>query len=75
MPEHPNKHIREAIKYAEQHGWRFTLSQGHNFGLLWCAEASRDGCRQPVYSTPRNPERHARDIRRSVETCPHGSRS
>lgn len=68
---HPNKHIREAIKYAEQHGWTFTASRGHNYGLLWCPEASRAGCRQPVYSTPRNPQNHANDIRRSVDACPH----
>jgi hypothetical protein len=26
---HPNKHIREALKYAEEQGWRFIKSRGH----------------------------------------------
>jgi hypothetical protein len=28
-PMHPNKHIREAIKYALERGWRFVKSRGH----------------------------------------------
>lgn len=68
---HPNKHIREAIKYAERHGWTFTPSASHIFGTLWCRGGERDGCRQPVYSTPRVPEAHAKDIRRAVDRCPH----
>jgi hypothetical protein len=68
---HCSRPIREAIQYAEQHGWTFTKSRGHNFGMLWCPESSREGCRQPVYSTPRNPDNHARDIRRSIDTCVH----
>lgn len=46
VADHPKKHIREAIRYAEEHGWS-------------------------VMSTPRNPEAHARDIRRDVDRCPH----
>ncbi len=65
MANHPNKHIREAIEYAEAHGWR--LHEGkrraHIFGTLWCPLATREGCRFRVYSTPRHPEDHARDIR------------
>jgi uncharacterized protein YjbI with pentapeptide repeats len=29
------------------------------------------GCRRTVYSTPRKPEGHAKDIRRAVDHCPH----
>jgi hypothetical protein len=28
MPNHPNKHIREAIKYAEDRGWRVVKAGG-----------------------------------------------
>jgi hypothetical protein len=33
---HPNKHIREALKYAETHGWTFTKSRGHAYGRIRC---------------------------------------
>jgi hypothetical protein len=26
---HPNKHIREALKYAVERGWRIVMSKGH----------------------------------------------
>ena len=31
----------------------------------------REGCQHAVYCTPRQPEAHARDIRRAVDHCPH----
>ena len=73
MAEHPNKHIREAIKYAEQQGWRATTSggQAHIWGTLWCPLETREGCRFRVYSTPASPENHARDIHRAVDRCEH----
>lgn len=73
MAGHPNKHIREAIKYAEANGWTFAkaASRAHIFGVLWCPRADRTGCRFRVYSTPRSPQDHARRIRRAVDSCPH----
>ena len=71
-PRHPNKHIEEAIQYAESLGWRVELSSGHAWGFLWCPERSRDGHSIGVNSTPRVPERHARDIRKRIDRCPHG---
>ncbi|MDA1049533.1 MAG: hypothetical protein O3C40_03515 [Planctomycetota bacterium] len=72
MP-HPNKHIREAIEYAEQHGWTFVKAsaRAHIYGTLYCPLRTRDGHRQPVYSTPRSPENHARRIREAVNNCDH----
>lgn len=32
----------------------------------------REGCRVPVYSTPRNPKQHARRLVRLVDWCDHG---
>jgi hypothetical protein len=32
---------------------------------------TREGCIIAVWSTPRNPENHARQITRLVDSCPH----
>jgi hypothetical protein len=73
MAKHPNKHIREAIRHAEKNGWRFNRAgpRAHIFGTLLCPHAGRDGCVIRVMSTPRNPEKHAENIRRDVDRCPH----
>jgi len=68
---HPDKHIEKAIQYAETVGWTVEMSRGHAWGHLLCPFRSRDGCIVPVWSTPRNPENHARGIRREVDICPH----
>lgn len=70
-PRHKNKAIEAAVKYALKKGWTFVKSGGHRWGTLRCPESSREGCRWPVYSTPRHPEAHAKDIRHQVDTCPH----
>ncbi|MBI1346984.1 hypothetical protein GC163_11920 [bacterium] len=68
--KHANKHIRDAIEYAQEKGW--TLRPGHHaFCILYCPAGMRGGCQKSVWSTPRNPEAHARDIRREVDKCPH----
>ena len=73
VANHPNKHIRAAIKYAEDAGWTFRKAAGraHVFGRLFCPQHDRNGCVKAVYSTPRDPEDHAKDIRRAVDRCPH----
>ncbi len=70
---HSNKHIRDAIRYAEGKNWRVTKAgpRAHIWGKLWCPHRARDGCRTQVLSTPKNPELHARDIRRYIDRCPH----
>jgi len=68
---HPNKHIEQAISYAESLGWRVTMSRGHSWGHLLCPRNSRDGCTIRVYSTPRCPEDHAYDLLREIDKCPH----
>ena len=73
VAEHPNKHIRAAIRFARSRGWTVEKAgaRAHIWGTLWCPRRARDGCRIRVMSTPRNPERHARDIWRDVDRCPH----
>jgi hypothetical protein len=68
---HPDKHIELAVQYAEHLGWRVQLSHGHAWGHILCPEASRDGCSYAVWSTPKNPEGHARQLRRNIDCCAH----
>jgi hypothetical protein len=69
---HPNKEIEQAVSYAEAHGWAFVRQGAHAWGILHCPERGRDGHRFSVWSTPRFPEAHARDLRRAVDRCQHG---
>lgn len=69
---HPNKEIEAAIREAEARGWRVQAGGSHAWGFLLCTEQSREGCRVTVYSTPRNPENHARQIRYQIGACTHG---
>jgi hypothetical protein len=73
VAKHPNKHIRQAIRYAEDNGWTFIKSgpRSHDFGELYCPHHQRGGCIIRVYSTPKHPEDHARWIQRQVDLCPH----
>jgi len=74
MAQHPNKHIRTAVKYAESKDWRIVKASGqaHIWGKLYCPSGQRGGCIIRVYSTPRNPENHARHIHEEVDDCLHG---
>ena len=69
---HPNKHIRTALKYASKQGWKVKKSKGHSWGIIYCSHGHNE-CRMSVYSTPKNPEAHAKDIRRVVDGCPHAT--
>jgi len=73
MNDHPSKPIREAVDYALSAGWTLRKAgpRAHVWGMLYCPQHDRDGCRRAVYCTPRSPEAHARDIRRAVDRCPH----
>ena len=59
----PKPPIEKAVQYAEQLGWRVVMSNGHAWGRLFCPHSTRDGCIISVWSTPRNPENHARHTR------------
>lgn len=47
MHGHPNKHIREAVEYALDAGWtlRMSRARAHTWGLLFCRQRDRSGCR------------------------------
>ena len=70
-PRHPKPEIEKAIQYAEGLGWTAELSNGHAWGRLFCPQSTREGCIVSVWSTPRSPENHARQIRKVVDRCPH----
>ena len=71
-PRHPDKHIEKAVQYAESLGWRVVVPGSHAWGRLFCPSGTRDGCIISVWSTPRVPINHARQIVRTVDLCPHG---
>jgi hypothetical protein len=59
---HPKKEIADALKRARAAGLEVNeIHRGHRWGEVGCAScpASRD-----VYSTPRNPGTHAKQIDR-----------
>ncbi|NCX94248.1 MAG: hypothetical protein EBX40_06200 [Gammaproteobacteria bacterium] len=72
-PKHPNKELEKAVKYAESKGWRYQTPGGsaHAWGRLLCPLATREGHAMSVWSTPRNPENHAKQIKRNVDSCDH----
>ena len=75
-PRHSKKEIEAALVYAESHGWRVELASGHAWARLYCPwndESCRCGefCVISVWSTPKSPGNHAKQIRRVVEHCAH----
>lgn len=72
-PRHPKKMIENAIQDAETRGWRYQASgkSSHAWGRLLCSLAAREGCKMSIWSTPRNAEDHAQQIRARVSACQH----
>lgn len=76
--KHPNKEIRAAIAHAVENGWTVKKagSSSHSWGQIYCP--SRDSncrcgefCITSIWSTPRKPSNHAKQIRRVVDNCIH----
>lgn len=73
-PLHPKKEIEAALSYAEEEGWRVKIGGSHAWGTIHCPyndNECRCGefCIASVWSTPGNPESHARALRRVVDRC------
>ena len=67
---HPNKEVEEAVAEAEDKGWVFR-PLGH-WGRIFCPHHVRgEGCQVGIYGTPKNPENHAKQLKRQVNRCPH----
>ncbi|CAN5605646.1 hypothetical protein BH23PLA1_BH23PLA1_42330 [soil metagenome] len=72
-PRHPNKHIEEAIQYAEARGWicRKASPRAHAWGRLLCPGGERGACLFSVWSTPNDPQMVAANLVRRVDRCEH----
>ena len=73
-PRHTNPHVEATLAAAEERGWRVEKAAGghaHVWGRMLCPQATREGCIVFVYSTPRNPQSHARHLQKRVDCCPH----
>lgn len=69
---HPKKDVEGALAEAEESGWRIEpTSSGYRWGVMRCPEESREGCQVSIWSTPRNPGNHPKQIRRALDRCPH----
>lgn len=65
---HPNKEIEKALQYAEKLNWRVEKRTGHAWGMIFCPEGHADH-KMCVWSTPKNPQNHAKQIIRFVNKC------
>lgn len=68
-PRHPKKAVEAVVQYAESLGWRVEKRSGHNWARLYCPYGHPD-CQYGVFSTPQNPENHAKRLRRQIDGCP-----
>jgi hypothetical protein len=71
---HPKKEVEEALRYAEDAGWRISVGGSHAWGKIYCPYNYSDCrcgefCIASVWSTPKNPGNHARQIKRVVDNC------
>lgn len=70
---HSKKEIEAALQEAEAAGFRVESGRGH-WGVMYCPSTDPDDrCAQPlwIWSTPKNVDNHAKQIRRYVTRCPH----
>jgi hypothetical protein len=69
---HPKKDVEEALQEAEKAGMIVEDSRGH-WGVIWCPGDEHDRCPRPfwVWSSPKNVQNHAKQIRRYIARCPH----
>ncbi len=78
--KHSKQEIEEALRYAEERGWRVAVGGSHAWGKIYCPYNDK-GCRcgefciASIWSTPKNAGNHAKQIRRTVDNCTrHGAR-
>lgn len=71
---HPKPEIEAALQYAEQNQWRIEVGGSHAWGKIYCPYNDKDCrcgtfCIASIWSTPKNPGNHAKQIRRIVDNC------
>ncbi|MGB4345872.1 MAG: hypothetical protein WBJ21_05705 [Burkholderiaceae bacterium] len=71
---YPNKEVEKVLRIAEDNGWRVVQGGSHAWGKIYCPYKDlecRCGefCIASIWSTPRNPDNHARALLRVVMNC------
>ncbi len=79
MRKHQHKKIREVLEYAQEQGWSIQDGSGRSWGKVLCPyndNNCRKGeyCLRNVYTTPKNPENKARELKRIIRNCIHSER-
>ena len=70
-PRHPKKEVNEALDYADDHDFEVEqTTAGHKWGRVTCPT-----CRAwaSIWSTPRSPHNHGRQLRRWVDQHEHSA--
>ena len=71
---HPKKEIAAAIEYARNKGSRVVEGGSHAWGQMYCPYNDKECrcgqfCRTSIWSTPKSPGNHAKQLRRVVDNC------
>jgi hypothetical protein len=71
---HPKKEVEEALRHTEDAGLRVEVGGSHAWGKMYCPyndSECRCGefCITSIWSTPRNPGNHSRQLKRVVDNC------
>ena len=71
---HKSKEIEAVLQELDGHGWTVVEGKGHAWGILRCPTNSKECrcgefCQMSVWSTPKNPEQHARKLRQKALAC------
>jgi arginyl-tRNA--protein-N-Asp/Glu arginylyltransferase len=70
-PKHPKKDVNDALDYADEQG--FDIEQrrsGHAWGRINCGMC---GAFVSIWSTPRDPFNHGRNLRKWVDRHDHAA--
>ena len=73
--KHTSKEIEAVLRELEHLGWTVTASKrGHAWGFLRCPKNDKDCrcgefCQMSVWSTPRNPQQHAKQLKQKALSC------
>lgn len=74
--KHPNKEIEAALEHAENRGWSIEKTKGHAhaWGKMKCPQNDPacwggKNCTKSIWSTPKRPQDHAKDLKRIVDKC------
>lgn len=71
---HPKKEVEDSIRHAESNGWRVQEGGSHAWGKLYCPYKDNECrcgifCITSIWSTPKSPANHAKDLKRVVDNC------